>query len=128
MTTMLSLLALSVGLAFVQMLVAVSAATVQVGLPPLIGNRDQDIRLKGLAGRAQRAHRNMLESLVLFAALVLIAHAAGRGNATAVLGAQLFFWGRLAYAIIYPLGIPYARTGVWAVSVLGMVLIALQLL
>ena len=39
----------------------------------------------------------------------------------------LFFWGRLAYAVIYLAGIPWARTGVWAASVGGLVLIFLQL-
>lgn len=128
MTPFLWLLAWSVVLTFVQMLVSASLATMQVGLPPLIGNRDQELRYSGIAGRAQRAHRNMLESIVLFAALVLLAHIAGRANATALLGAQLFFWARLAYAVVYVVGIPYLRTGVWAISVVGMVLIFLQLL
>ena len=47
---------------------------------------------------------------------------------SAVLGAQIFFWARLAYAIIYVAGIPWLRTGVWAVSVVGMILIFLQLI
>ena len=38
----------------------------------------------------------MLESLVLFAILVLTAKAAGISNAMTLLGAQLFFWGRVA--------------------------------
>jgi len=43
------------------------------------------------------------------------------------LGAQLFFWGRLAYAIVYLIGIPWIRTGTWVVSMVGLVLILLQL-
>jgi len=128
MTPMLTLLAWSVALAFVQMLIAASAATLQVGLPRLAGNRENMPKLEGLAGRAQRAHHNMLESLVLFAALVLLAHIGGKANATAVLGAQLFFWARLVYALVYLAGIPWLRTGVWAVSVVGMIMIFLQLL
>ena len=38
--------------------------------------------MTGWAGRAQRAHRNMLESLILFAILVLVAQG-GRRAATA---------------------------------------------
>jgi uncharacterized MAPEG superfamily protein len=81
----------------------------------------------GWAGRAQRAHRNMLENLVLFAALVLIAVLAGKTNSTTLLGAQLFFWARLVYAVVYIAGIPWLRTAVWTVSVIGLLLIFSQL-
>jgi len=127
MTPDLSLLMWSVVLMFGQMLVAVSGATLQVGLAPLAGNREGLPAPTGWAGRAQRAHRNMLENLVLFAALVLVAHVAGKANAMTHLGAQLFFWGRLAYAAIYLAGIPWLRTGIWFVSVVGMALIFTQL-
>jgi uncharacterized MAPEG superfamily protein len=84
--------------------------------------------MTGWAGRAVRAHRNMLESLVLFAVLVLVAQVAGVSNAMTVLGAQLFFWGRVAHAIFYIAGIPWLRTAAWAVSVAGLILIFLQLI
>jgi uncharacterized MAPEG superfamily protein len=126
-TTDLHLLVWSVALCVVQMIIAVAGATLQVGLPRLAGNREPLPELTGWAGRAQRAHRNMLESLALFAALVIVAHMAGLNNDTTVLGAQLFFWARLAYAIVYLIGIPWLRTGVWAVSLAGMVIIFLQL-
>lgn len=123
----LTLLLWSVLLAFVQMLVAVQGAMGQVGLMPLFGNREGMPEIKGWGGRAARAHRNMLESLVLFAALVLVLSVTGKSNSTTVLGAQLFFWGRLAYAAIYVAGIAYLRTAAWAVSIIGLVLIFLQL-
>jgi len=82
----------------------------------------------GWAGRAQRAHCNMLENLILFAILTLTAKAAGVSNATTLLGAQLFFWGRIAHAILYIAGIPWARTAAWAVSIIGLILIFWQLL
>ena len=100
----------AVGLAFVQMLVAVSGCALQVGLPKLAGNREGLGEFSGWPGRAQRAHRNMLENLVLFAALVLVAVVAGRTNATTLLGAQIFFWARLVYALAYMAGIPWLRS------------------
>ncbi|TMH72205.1 MAG: hypothetical protein E6H57_03820 [Betaproteobacteria bacterium] len=121
------LLLWAVLLAFVQMLIAVTGATLQVGLPLLAGNREGLAPCTGWAGRASRAHHNMLESLVLFAALVLIAALAGKSNAMTLLGAQLFFWARLVYAVVYLAGIPWARTAVWFVSVIGLALIFLQL-
>ncbi|SRR6266581_3611716 len=122
------LLAWAVVLTFVQMLVAATGATLQVGLPMLAGNRENLPVFTGWAGRAQRAHRNMLESLVLFAVLVLICIISGKSNATTLLGAQIFLWARLGYAVIYLAGIPWLRTAVWFVSVIGLILIFLQLI
>src|SRR5918996_1566576 len=117
----------ALALTFVQMLVAVSGATLQVGLPMLAGNREAVPAFGGWVGRAQRAHHNMLESLVLFAALVLIAVVTTKTNSTTLLGAQLSFWARLAYAVVYVAGIPWLRTAVWFVSVIGLILIFVQL-
>ena len=119
----LFLLLLAVALTFAQMLLAVIGATLQVGLPALAGNREGLPPVTGWAGRAQRAHRNMLENLVLFAVLVLIAVVTNKANAATLFGAQVFVWARLAYAAIYILGIPWLRTAAWFVSMLGLALI-----
>lgn len=118
----------SVLLAFVQVVVAATGATLQVGLPTLAGNRQGMPELTGWVGRMQRAHRNMVENLVLFTALVLIVVVADKGNAVTLMGAQVFFWARLVYAVVYGVGIAWLRTGVWFVSVIGMGMIASQLL
>lgn len=127
MQTELTLLVWSVALMFVQMLVAAFGATRQLGLATVVGNREKLPEVTGWAGRAQRAHRNMLENLVLFAPLVIVAVLANRTNETTALGAQLFFWARLVYAFVYVIGIPWVRTAVWAVSVLGLILVFSQL-
>jgi uncharacterized MAPEG superfamily protein len=124
----LMLLAWAVILTLAQMLVAATGAASQYGPMTLFGNREGLPVLTGWAGRAYRAHHNMLENLVLFAALVLIATVAGKTNSSTLLGAQLFFWARLAYAVIYLAGVPYLRTAAWLVSVIGLVMIFLQLL
>lgn len=124
----LTLLAWAVVLTVVQAVIAVQGAMMQVGLPTLAGNREGMPEIKGWGGRAARAHRNMLENLVLFAALVLVAVAAGRTNATTLLGAQIFLGARVVYSLVYLIGIPWLRTGVWAVSVVGLAMIFLQLI
>ena len=124
----LQLLVWAAILAIVQMIVAVIGAQQQVSLPVLVGNRESMPALTGWALRAQRAHLNMLESLVVFAILVLVANATGRLNDTTALGANLFFWGRLAYALVYLAGIPWLRTLIWGVSVAGLLLILAELL
>jgi uncharacterized MAPEG superfamily protein len=124
----LKYLLLSTLLCFVQMLIAATGANQAVGLPTLAGNREGLSELKGWAGRAKRAHLNMIENLVLFAALVLVATAAGKANAMTAMGAMIFFWGRVAYAVIYVAGITWLRTVAWFVSVIGLALIAIELL
>jgi uncharacterized MAPEG superfamily protein len=124
----LKLLVWSTALTLVQSVIAVLGAMIQVGLPALAGNRENLPAIEGWAGRAQRAHRNMLENFVLFAALVLVAQVAGKANAMTASGANLFFWARLVYAPVYLIGIPWVRTCVWGLSVVGLVLIFLQLL
>ena len=128
MTPELMYLLWSVALTAILVLIATLAATQQVGLPKLAGNRDAMPEMAGWAGRAERAHSNMLESLVLFAVLVLVASVANVSTGMTLLGAQLFFWGRVAHAVLYIAGIPWLRTAAWLVSVVGLVLIFLQLI
>jgi uncharacterized MAPEG superfamily protein len=86
MTIELKLLVWSAALAVIQMLIAVTGAFLQVGLPRLAGNRENMPELPGWAGRAEGAHFNMLKNLVLFAILVLAAQVAGRLNPTTAMG------------------------------------------
>lgn len=127
MTPDLQMLVWSAALFLVQMVVASAGANAQVGLPALAGNREELPAITGWAGRARRAHANMLENLVVFAIVVLVAHVAGKANASTALGAALFFWARLAYAVIYVAGVPWLRTAAWAVSLAGILLIFAQL-
>lgn len=128
MTAELTLLSWTVALAIVQVFIVVVGAMTQFPLPTLVGNRETPVEGRQWVGRAQRAHRNLLESLLPFAALVLVAHAADVSNAYTVLGAQLFFYARLAYAAIYIAGIPWLRTVAWAVGLAGLLLILAQLI
>ena len=123
----LTFLLWSVAITFIQLIVSLLGATVQHGLPTLAGNRENMGPTGGWAGRAQRAHRNMLENLILFAILVIVAHFAGISNEFTVLGAQLFFWGRLAYSFIYLAGIVWLRTAAFLISISGSILIFLHL-
>ena len=124
----LTLLAWSVILAIVHMLIAVQALVSTKGLMAAIGNRENLPELPGWAGRAVRANRNMAENLALFAAVVLIAAVIGKSNSMTLLGAQLFFWGRIAYAVCYLGGFKWLRTLSWVVSIAGIVLILWQMM
>jgi len=126
MTAELTFLAWTVALAIVQVLLTSVGAMTQFSPQALVGNRETPVDGKGWVGRAQRAHRNLLESFAPFAALVLVAHAAGISNATTVMGAQLFFYARVAYAIVYVAGIPWLRTLIWTAGLVGMLMILFQ--
>ena len=123
----MTMLVWSVILTLIQMFIAALGAALALGLPAAIGNRERLPPLAGWAGRAQRAHRNMLESLVLFAVLVTVTEINNRNNWLTGLGAELFVGGRVAYAIVYIAGVTWVRTAVWAVSVVGLLVILLQL-
>jgi len=124
----LSLLVWAGLLTLVQAVIAVQGALMQVGLAKLAGNRDGLPEITGWGGRAARAHRNMLENLVLFAILVLVAVIAGKTNSATLMGAQIFLAARIVYALVYIVGIPWLRTAVWGISVIGLAMIFLQLI
>jgi uncharacterized MAPEG superfamily protein len=130
MTTELTLLAWSALLCTLLTFPAIGALTrIPGGFAWGLGNRDRPLGdLPPWAERARRAHMNMVENLAPFAAVVLIAHVAGRNNDMTVLGAQFFFWGRLAHAATYIGGLVGWRTLAFAVAQTGSLLIFLQLL
>ena len=98
------------------------------GLAWGFGNRDSAFQVPTWIERARRAHMNMVENLAVFASLVLVAHVAGKADATTALGAQIFFVARVAHAGIYIVGIPYARTLAFGLAAFGEILILTRIL
>jgi uncharacterized MAPEG superfamily protein len=129
MTIELTMLALAAALGLVQIALAAQACTRQVGLLWAVGPRDEPRpAMSSIAGRMERAAGNFLETFPLFAAAVLVAHAAGRHDWMTMWGAQLYFWARVAYLPLYVFGVAFVRTLAWTVATLGIVLILLSLL
>ena len=79
--------------------------------------------LPAWAQRCHRAHMNLVENLLPFAALVLIAQVAGVASDLTALGAQLFFWARIVQATVHIAGIPWLRTLAFAAGWIGNLLI-----
>lgn len=90
------------------------------GLQIALGNREGVPEGSSLAGRAERAARNMLENMVLFIAIAAAVRFAGKTGSQADFGAMLFFWARVVYWPIYLAGIIYLRTLAWTVSIVGL--------
>ncbi len=100
----------------------------QAGNAYTMGPRDEKIEATGLAGRMERAQRNFQESFPLFAVVVLLAHISNMSNVFTVMGAHLYFWCRLLYLPAYGFAIPYMRTILWQLSMIGIVLIMSQII
>jgi uncharacterized MAPEG superfamily protein len=128
MTIEMSMLVWSVVLGLVQVAVSAAGSVTQRGLGWAVGARDgQPKPLTGIAARLSRASSNFLETFPFFLAAVFAAYALQRHDSLTMLGAQLYFWARLVYVPVYAAGIPYLRTLVWAVSLVGIVLVLVAL-
>lgn len=124
MTTELIALAWAVVLAIVHVMAAAAARNRETGLAYNAGNRDAEGPPVGVVtGRLRRAQANFYESLPLFIAAVLIAQTADRHNALTAAGAWTFVGARAAYLLIYAFGVPYVRSLVWGLSLLGLGLV-----
>ena len=66
--------------------------------------------------RADRAYLNAVEVFAPFAALVIVAHIAGKANAMTAFWAACFFWLRLAHAVVYLLAWPWIRTVIFTLG------------
>lgn len=98
------------------------------GMMIAFGNRENLPDADAFAGRAERTARNTLENFVLFAAIALVAHAAGASSPKVAMGAQIFFWARALYIPVYYAGIVYVRTAVWMVSIAGLAMMIFAML
>jgi len=116
--TDLQYLALSALLAWFMLVFAsllVSRSWTPAGMQVAFGNREAVPAPSPLAGRADRAARNMLENLVLFTAALAAVRLAGKPAPAEA--AALFFWARVLYFGVYLAGLRYVRTAIWLVSV-----------
>lgn len=128
MTTELTILAYSVALFFMIIIVQVVVGVRAQGLMPLADSRDNLPPPTVLQARVGRCVENHREGLTLFAPLVLIAAASHISNGATVLGAQMFFFSRVAHAVIYLTGLPKIRPLAWGVGMIGTVMIFASLM
>lgn len=129
MTIELTILTWTLILAFVQILLFDFARTGQYGLKWNTGPRDETMPpLSAVAGRLKRAQDNLFETLPLFIGAVLIAHVANRDSNITAMGAQVYFWGRVAYVPLYAFGIRQVRSIVWLISTAGLVAVVYAIL
>jgi uncharacterized MAPEG superfamily protein len=79
--------------------------------------------------RANRAHINLVEQFGAFAGLVLVAHLAQISNGVTQWCAILFFWFRIAHAVVYMVGVKtaMARTLIFTGAWICLIVLAFQI-
>lgn len=127
MSTELTLLAYAVGLLFILILIQSTAGILAQGAAAMMGPRDHLKAPSLWQARTKRVVDNHREGLLLFAPLVLSAHVQNISSDMTVLGAEMFFYARVAHAISYLAGAPYVRPAFWLVGIAGTVIIFLAL-
>jgi uncharacterized MAPEG superfamily protein len=127
MTVELTYLAYAIALFFVIVLLQGHSGIANNGPLVMANNRDSLKPPTTYQARMKRLTDNYRENLWFFAPLILIATVADISNQWTVLGAQLFFFSRVAHAIWYAFGWPYVRPLFWFAGVIACVLIFLAL-
>jgi uncharacterized MAPEG superfamily protein len=97
------------------------------GLVNAVGYPDQPEPLAPWAQRMKAAHYNAVENLVVFAALVLVAHAVGANNGCTAMAAAVYFWARVVHFLAYTFRIPWVRTLAFFVGFLSQIAFAWQI-
>jgi len=80
------------------------------------------------ASRVDRAHRNAVENLVIFAPLVLIAHTAGISNETTVLSCIIYGFARVVHFFTLMLAVPVIKSLSFMIGSACQVVLALAIL
>jgi uncharacterized MAPEG superfamily protein len=98
------------------------------GLMDTVGYPDNPKPQSPWARRMKAAHTNAVENLVVFAALVLAAHAAGVSNSATVFACAIYFWARVVHFFVYAAAMPWIRTVAFAVGFVAQIILAWELL
>jgi uncharacterized MAPEG superfamily protein len=126
----LRLLIASVVLGLVHLMASSHLISWQRGYRWTASSREEEVPpLRGLANRVDQATTNFLETFAFFAALVLLARVTNHHSVLTVIGAHLYFWGRLGYLIAAAAGYSLLRSVLcWNAALIGIVLLLIAIL
>ena len=128
MSVELTMLVYATSLLLVLVLIQATVGVQAQGLMPMAGARDHLPPPTTFQARTKRVVDNHREGLTLFAPLVLVAALIHVSNNWTVLGAELFFWSRLAHAVLYVTGVPLIRPLAWVIGLAGTIMVLLAVL
>jgi len=97
--------------------------TKNTNLKYFLSSRDENTKISAHAQRANRALKNLLETFPIFIGLAFLSLIKDVDNSSIAL-----FWltFRIIYVPVYVLGINYIRTGIWAASLICLILMGLK--
>jgi uncharacterized MAPEG superfamily protein len=122
------MLGLGAVLLLLQMFLQSVSSAIELGGGYKAGPRDDTRVVRSvIAGRADRAFRNLLETFPIFAALALALVITGRNGGLGALGAQVWIVMRILYVPLYLIQIPFARSVVWFASIFALVAMLVRL-
>jgi uncharacterized MAPEG superfamily protein len=98
------------------------------GVVDAVGYPDNPKPLAPWARRMKAAHYNAVENLVVFAALVLTATAAGISRPAIAGSAIAYFWARVVHFAAYTFAVPWVRTLAFVVGAGAQLCIAWHIL
>ena len=103
-------------LQFVQFVLMAVPVNVQLGPKYTGGNRDEEQRATGVAGRLKRALDNHSEGLVLFTIAVVVVVLGNASSSTTETCAWVYLAARILYVPAYASGIFLVRSLIWSVG------------
>jgi uncharacterized MAPEG superfamily protein len=128
MTTNIAMLVLSLALLLLFQLIQAAQLNSVAGVSYNLSARDKPVDVGLMGGRIQRAKVNLIENLLLFAPLSILAEVTHANPQTVGWGAIIFFVARVVHAITYLAGVAVIRTLAWFAGVIGCVILALAVL
>lgn len=124
MTTEISILAGSAVLGLIHIVAVSHLQSWQRGYRWTASSREQSVApLSGISGRAERTLRNYLETFPLFVASIVVVTVTDTHTWLTVAGAHAYFWGRIVYAVFYLADMPLARSLIWNIPTVGILII-----
>ena len=103
-------LLLSVGLCGVLWIPIVIERVLRIGLSETVGNNLDEKMVPEWAKRLKRAHRNLVDNIIIFGILILILQVADKNSDTTGFASLIFFYARLVQSMSHIFGVTWVRT------------------
>ena len=124
MPTEILMLAASGALALAITLIQATRNVLVLGLVTAAGNQHDIEPWQGANDRLNRALRNLIEAIAIYAPIAVSVTILDIGNDVSALGALVFFGARVVHAVVYTAGVPWIRTTAWFFGVVGILMVA----
>ena len=105
--------------------VLISLLTNNVKISYLFSSRDDAVNTSKYIDRANRALKNLFETLPIFIGLILLSIINDLDNS---LLAMMWLLARIIYVPVYIVGINYVRTGIWAIALICLIMMSVRFL